>query len=41
MNEETGLIKPNVDPDKPMIGVRDVKAHNDATCRTVVTVRGH
>jgi hypothetical protein len=33
MNEETGLIKPNVDPDKPMIGVRDVTAH---TMRRVV-----
>ncbi len=42
MNEQTDLIKPNVeDPNKPMIGIRDLKAHNDATCRTVVSVREH
>ena len=41
MNDEAGLIKPSVDPDKPMIGIRDLTAHNDATCRTVVTVRDH
>jgi len=41
MSESDGLIKPSVDPDKPMIGLRDLKSTNDATCRTVTTVRGH
>lgn len=42
MNDEAELIKPGVDdPNKPLIGIRDLTAHNDATCRTVVSVRDH
>ena len=41
MSDHKDLVKQSVDPNKPMIGIRDLKAHNDATCRTVVTVREH
>ncbi|MEE8515090.1 MAG: OsmC family protein [Alphaproteobacteria bacterium] len=33
------LLPPSVDPNKKLIGVRKVQAHNDATARTVSTVR--
>ena len=33
------LLPPSVDPDKSLIGIREVKARNDATPRTVCKVR--
>ncbi|MBT7769154.1 MAG: OsmC family protein, partial [Rhodospirillales bacterium] len=39
--DDKDYLKPNVDPNKAMLGVRAVKSTNDATCRTVATVRGH
>lgn len=33
------LLPPSVDPNKKLIGVRKVQARNDATPRTVITVR--
>lgn len=34
------LLPPSVDPNKLLIGIREVKARNDATPRTVSSVRG-
>lgn len=33
------LLPPSVDPNKKLIGIREVRALNDATARTVCTVR--
>ena len=35
------LLPPSVDPTKKAIGIRRVSASNEATPRTVMTVRGH
>jgi len=35
------LVKPSVDPDKKLIGLRDVTAVNEGTPRTVTTIRQH
>ena len=39
--DDKDYLKPDVDPNKAMLGIRAVKSTNDATCRTVATVRGH
>jgi uncharacterized OsmC-like protein len=38
---DADLLPPGADPDKPLIGIRQVKATNDASARSVMTVRGH
>ena len=40
-DNEPDLLPPGVDPDKLKIGIRKVAARNEATMRTVMTVRGH
>ncbi len=38
---EPELLPPGLDPDKLKTGIRKVSARNEATTRTVMTVRGH
>jgi len=38
---DTGLLEPSIDPKIKAIGIRRVTGHNDATSRTVMTVRDH
>jgi uncharacterized OsmC-like protein len=38
---EPELLEPSIDPKKRAIGIRKVSAHNQATTRTVMTVRDH
>ena len=40
-DNDPDLLPPGVDPDKLKIGIRKVTARNEATMRTVMTVRGH
>ena len=40
-DNDSDLLPPGVDPDKLKIGIRKVSARNDASPRTVMTVRGH
>lgn len=35
------LLPPSVDPDRLRLGIRKVSARNEATARSVMTVRGH
>ncbi len=39
--DESDLLPPGVDPRKLKIGIRKVSARNEASPRTVMTVRGH
>ena len=39
--DDSNLLPPGVDPDKLKIGIRKVSARNEASPRTVMTVRGH
>ena len=38
---EPELLEPSIDPKKRAIGIRRVSARNQATTRTVMTVRDH
>lgn len=40
-NDDVQLLPPSVDPNKKIIGIRRVTARNDATTRSVMTVREH
>lgn len=40
-DNDPDLLPPGVDPDKLKLGIRKVTARNEATARTVMTVRGH
>jgi len=40
-NDDIHLLSPSVDPNKKIIGIRRVTARNDATTRSVMTVREH
>jgi len=39
--KDDGLLPPSVDPKKRAIGIRKVSAVNEASTRSVMTVRGH
>ena len=41
MAEDNDLLEPGIDPHKRAIGIRRVGAVNDASTRSVMTVRGH
>lgn len=41
MAEDDDLLEPSVDPKKRAIGIRRVTAVNEASTRSVMTVRGH
>lgn len=40
-NDDKDLLPPSVDPSKKIIGIRRVTARNDASTRSVMTVREH
>lgn len=40
-DNDPDLLPPGVDPDKLKLGIRQVSARNEATARSVMTVRGH
>ncbi len=40
-DEPADLLPPGVDPDTPKLGIRHVNGHNEATTRSVLSVRGH
>jgi uncharacterized OsmC-like protein len=39
--DDKDLLPPSVDPNKKAIGIRKVTAINEASTRSVMTVRGH
>ena len=41
MAEDNDLLEPSIDPKKRAIGIRKVSAVNEASTRSVMTVRGH
>ncbi len=41
MAEDDDLLEPSIDPNKRAIGIRRVVAVNEASTRSVMTVRGH
>ena len=41
MAEDNDLLEPRIDPKKRAIGIRKVSAVNEASTRSVMTVRGH
>ena len=40
-DDDPDLLPPSIDPDKLKIGIRQVTMRNEATARSVMTVRGH
>lgn len=40
-DNDPDLLPPSIDPDKLKIGIRQVSMRNEATARSVMTVRGH
>jgi uncharacterized OsmC-like protein len=40
-DDDPDLLPPGVDPDKMKIGIRQLSMRNEATARSVMTVRGH
>lgn len=40
-DDNSDLLPPSVEPDRPRLGIRRVVARNEATARSVMSVRGH